>query len=154
MAVTNTVDAFLAIFFKFIMEHNTTVNLEASDKDAVDASLVALLLEKEPAYIYEAQLSQAGTAAPTAAVLKNSLPGGSGLAISRNGVGDYNIVLANAFVNNKTFLIINSNLQPATGQFRITRTDANTINIKTYNGANALTDALMTDTSIRISVFK
>lgn len=52
--------------------------------------------------VYKALLTQAGTDAPVATVLENTL--GGEVVWTRNDVGDYRGTLANAFPNNKTTL--------------------------------------------------
>jgi len=56
--------------------------------------------------VYRALLSQAGTDAPVATVLENTL--GGTVVWTRDGVGDYSATLTGAFTANKTFGLVNA----------------------------------------------
>ncbi len=86
-----------------------------------------------PYLIYVAQLDQAGTGAPTANVLQNTL--GVVPTYTRTGAGDYLFhVTGGILVEVKTVICFNSPLSGNTnlGIVFVNRIDTNTINIQTY----------------------
>lgn len=99
--------------------------------------------------IYRANLSQTGTSAPTADVFENTLSGTP--TFSRSGAGDYDMTLTGEWTTDKTFIVMNN--YPKSGFVRVSRTNANAINITTYNTSLVLTDAVLEDTSIEIRVY-
>ncbi len=106
--------------------------------------------------VYRALISQAGTAAPTVKVLENSLS--AAIVWARTTTGLYTGTLAAAFVLDKTAVRIQ---QPASlNRAEIVRTSANVVTVTTKvlsESSNVLiatvTDVLLTDTFIEISVY-
>lgn len=100
-------------------------------------------------YVYSALISQSSTSAPTATVLKNTLPGAISVTLTRTGVGEYFINKTDAFTIGKTFISITPNgdyyaygFVPNDDQVRIaTRYD------------HTLQDGLLNTVSIEIRVY-
>jgi hypothetical protein len=97
---------------------------------------------------YKANLTQTGTSAPTATVFINTLSGTP--TFSYVGVGSYTLTLTGEFAVNKVTVIANN--FPNDGFVEIFRKDANDIVIKTYNKSLAVTNAVLSETSIIIEV--
>lgn len=101
---------------------------------------------------YIALLTQTGTAAPTATILKNTLDGTP--VWTRTGMGDYLCTLTDTFTNNKTTIYIQSTVQDydviqpsstlATGAFSI---------YTYYNGDGTFSDDILSKTPITITVY-
>lgn len=99
--------------------------------------------------VYSSLLTQILSAAPTSEILENNI-GEIVFTKDLEGPGVYYATLTGAFVNNKTWLMIN---QPSSGNVRIYRDDANTLVISTSNSSNVLSDGILTDCSIEIRVY-
>lgn len=88
---------------------------------------------------YVAVLNQAGTAAPTATVLKNNL--GGTIVLARSGIGVYTLTLTGAFPTATKVVIF---LTVASGSTAVgargVRTDANVVTISTFSSAEAAAD--------------
>ena len=106
-----------------------------------------------PAYApskYIALISQRGSGVPTADILDNTL-GSIVFTKDTEGPGIYYATLTGAFVNNKTWIIIN---QPADKtRAEVYRDDANTLVINTYNASGVAADGILTDCAIEIRVY-
>lgn len=110
--------------------------------------------------VWRGLVSQSGTAAPTATVLENSLPGT--ITWARTSAGLYTATLTGAFTANKTFATITSSRSITatdTGHYAIYRSDANTLTVKSVfqnpssTSGNALADAMLGDTPVQILVY-
>jgi hypothetical protein len=97
---------------------------------------------------YVATLSQSGTAAPTAGVLENAIPGT--VSYTRTGVGVYTITANGQFPLNKVIAIAG---QPTVGKVTITHAGTNTITINTYDAAGAAADVILSKTPIEIKIY-
>lgn len=105
---------------------------------------------------YVALLTQAGTAAPVATVLENSL--GGTVAWTRNAAGDYRGTLAGVFTVDKTaagvsvdYATLNSGAPVSYGAARL---DGNTIGVASFNITDgALGDNLLNLAAIQILVY-
>lgn len=104
-----------------------------------------------PKKTYRALISQAGTAAPTAVVLENSLGGTP--SFSRTSAGLY-VLTATGLINSaKTFARIAS-VDGSQNLFAIyTLSSPDTLNIKSTNLTGIATDALLTSTAVEIFVY-
>ncbi|MFA6524595.1 MAG: hypothetical protein WC264_03815 [Candidatus Paceibacterota bacterium] len=105
--------------------------------------------------VYTALLTQSGTSDPTATVLENTI---GNIVWSYGGVGQYIGTLAGAFVNNKTFILIQIPTwggDPSDTRARViaTRTGNNTIQVTTANETNTLGNDALSQTSIEIRVY-
>jgi hypothetical protein len=88
--------------------------------------------------VYRALLNQAGTAAPVATVLENTL--GSTPAWSREGPGSYRLTLTGAFLSTKTF--ITTYVVFASGaDGRLSRVDNNVLELTVGDGDDYLVDS-------------
>jgi len=105
--------------------------------------------------VYTALLTQTGTDAPIATVLKNTL--GADITWSYAGQGTYNGTLSGVFIEDKTFLTINKSRQGGR-QFSLYRNDDNEIEVVTeiFDGLTPIftaTDDILVKTSIEIRVY-
>jgi hypothetical protein len=101
---------------------------------------------------YRALLTQAGTAAPTAIVLQNTLSGD--IVWTRLGVGEYKGTLTGAFTDiDKLFLIMGTIGSATAGQLFFN--DANSIILNTAGPTTypVLEDVMLQSTAIQIIVF-
>lgn len=88
------------------------------------------LIPQEPKYkVYTALLTQTGTNAPVATVLENTL--GGDLVWSREDVGIYTGTLNEAFIENKTGVLLNS--VDATGTYESYVESVNNVKIITIS---------------------
>lgn len=101
-----------------------------------------------PYKIYSALLTQAGTAAPTAAILENSV---GAIVLARTGVGVYTATLAGAFVANKTTLQVS---HTAAGSVTVVRTSADVLTISSFNATPAAADVILANTLLEVRVYK
>ncbi len=122
-----------------------------SGRLALDSSILALLGTTK---IYIALLTQTGSSAPVATVLKNSL--GGTVVWTRNGAGDYTGTLAGAFTANKTGFLMSPQTAnaPDMKTFQIYRVDNNSISLSTLRpDGGGSEDDLISDNMIFILVF-
>ncbi|HRH43719.1 MAG TPA: hypothetical protein PKY82_18960, partial [Pyrinomonadaceae bacterium] len=100
--------------------------------------------------IYTAIVAQAGTAAPTATVLENSL--GGTVTLARSSAGVYTFTLTGVFTTAKTF--INATVDAgATGVLvRVAHTSANVVTITTATEAGVAAD-LVGNLNLEIRVY-
>lgn len=100
--------------------------------------------------VYATLLTQRLSAAPTSEILENTI-GDIVFTKDPEGPGVYYATLTGAFVNNKTWIIIN---QPsAKRRAEVYRDDADTLIINTYNESGVLTDGMLTDCALEIRVY-
>lgn len=99
--------------------------------------------------VYRANLSQTGTAAPTADVFENTLSGTP--SFFRTAVGTYELRLTGEWTNNKTFIIVNNFIKQ--GLMLCYRVSSTTITMSTYDTTFTLADDILDDTSIEIRVY-
>lgn len=102
--------------------------------------------------VFTGFLSQTGTAAPTAAVLENTLLG----VWARTGAGTFTYTKAGAFTENKTIPGKLEEYNDAAGnRLTIERTSADVITLKTYAAANTevLADGVLDEQFIHIEVY-
>ena len=95
--------------------------------------------------VYKALLTQSGTDAPVATVLQNTL--GGNIVWSYNGVGEYTGTLNEAFLNNKTFKIIEQE-DTFGGVVLVNRINDNEVKIFTN-----FSNDILSQTSILIEVY-
>ena len=96
--------------------------------------------------VYTALLTQAGTAAPVATVLQDTLVGT--ITWTRTGVGAYTATIANGlFTLNKTMVFINNGSATATTNIKWASPTTTTITIDTS------TDSALTAASIEIRIY-
>lgn len=104
-----------------------------------------------PYKVYTAFLSQAGTDAPVATVLENTL--GGTVVWSRNAVGDYYGTLNGAFVIGKTISFQGGSLSAPNISMRVlTNSNLNSVRVITNSGSSA-TDTALGASSIEIRVY-
>lgn len=99
--------------------------------------------------VYTAFISQTGTSDPSATVLKNTL--GGTVVWTRTVAGSYTATLTGAFTGNKTLVFL-TNGSGATF-VKGSQLTADSVNIQTFNSSAVLTDAILTNASIRIEVY-
>lgn len=102
--------------------------------------------------VYTAFLTQAGTAAPVATVLNNTI---GAIAIARSAAGTYTFTLANAFVLNKTVPVEDIYVDDAGDKYKLVRTSANVMTLTTYESAdlNTPADDILSGRYINIEVY-
>jgi hypothetical protein len=102
---------------------------------------------------YVALISQTGINPPTATILENTI---GDIVFNYNGIGDYDMVLAGAFLANKTWVVGGSaDINAGGGDFAtldIRRANDNTIILRTYDNFTAADDMLV-NTSIEIRIY-
>ena len=99
--------------------------------------------------VYATLLTQKLSVAPASEILENTI-GDIVFTKDTEGPGVYYATLTGAFVNNKTWLMIN---QPVSGNVRIYRYDADTLVINTYNSAGSASDGILADCALEIRVY-
>lgn len=99
--------------------------------------------------VYTAFISQTGTSDPSATVLKNTL--GGTVVWTRTVAGSYTATLTGVFTGNKTLVFL-TNGSGATF-VKGAQLTADSVNIQTFNSSAVLTDAILTNASIRIEVY-
>jgi hypothetical protein len=109
----------------------------------------ATIKASKPYLVYSANLTQTSTNAPTAEVLENTLSGTPTFTYVSTGV--YKIVLTGEWVNNLTFILVNT--WHKNGFVQAYRLDANEISLRTFNTSLVATDAILEDSSIEIRVY-
>lgn len=107
---------------------------------------------------YVALVTQTGTSAPVATVIKNTL--GGTVVWSRSGAGSYAATLSGAFPAAKTFISNPINLLPFSGtdfiEVDYARANDNAVTMSTLfgaNGAGVATDALISAFPVKIEVY-
>jgi len=104
---------------------------------------------------YIALLTQAGTNAPTAVVLENTL--GGTVVWTRSNTGNYTGTLVGAFLQTKTILMIQKQFQTFNGnqiEFAIGRNGNDSIYILSTNTATSTNaDSLLSSTGIEIRIY-
>jgi len=102
---------------------------------------------------YVALISQTGINPPTATILENTI---GDIVFNYNGIGDYDMVLAGAFLANKTWVVGGSaDINAGGGDFAtldIRRVNNNTIILRTYDNFTAADDMLV-NTAIEIRIY-
>ena len=130
--------------------------LKTKDSSGVVETLATTegIADTEPK-VYVALLSQSGTDAPVATVLKNTL---GGVPVwSYNSTGDYTATLAGAFTANKTAVFIVSKItiitDPVAGILMAESITVNTVNINSYGYDAGLVFADGLVAQIKIEVY-
>lgn len=100
--------------------------------------------------VYATLLTQRLSAAPTSEILENTI-GDIVFTKDTEGPGVYYATLTGAFVNNKTWVIINQ--PPGKRRAEVYRDDANTLVINTYNDLGVAADGILTDCALEIRVY-
>lgn len=106
-----------------------------------------------PFLSYTAFITQAGTAAPSATVLKDDL----GAPVwARTGVGTYTLTKSAAFVSNKTVPLDDIYTDQAGNLYKLNRTSADVMTLLTYAAADitVLADDVLSNRFINIEVYK
>ena len=67
------------------------------------------------------------------------------------GPGVYYATLTGAFVNNKTWIVINQ--PPGKARAEVYRDSADTLVINTYNSSGSASDGILTDCALEIRVY-
>lgn len=99
---------------------------------------------------YRALISQAGTAIPSATVLRNTL--GGTLVFTRTGAGAYVATLAGAFLAGKVLARVTPGSITANAEYATVRATDNTVTISTAV-AGVATDVLLTNAVFTIEVY-
>ena len=103
-----------------------------------------------PYKVYTALLTQTGENAPVATVLENTI---GDIVWARISEGSYEGILANAFTNNKTFILVGANLSDGTSEITFeTSAFLSKIFLATY-AARLTSDGLLINTPIEIRVY-
>lgn len=131
----------------------STVTASPAILDTELATLGQAKAVARPYKVYTALLSQAGTSAPTATVLENTL--GGTVVWTRSNTGQYVGTLTGAFTDQKTIIFVNRS-NPAATAFD-TNMAANVININTVGyttfSNSAYVDGQTNSASIEIRVY-
>lgn len=106
------------------------------------------IMESSANKVYEAFITQAGVAAPTVVVKRNTI---GAIAWARNVAGQYTATLAGAFLAGQVALNAapNNNGCFSTAFFRVNN---NVLGLETRDNALALGDGLLTDRYIKIEI--
>lgn len=106
---------------------------------------------------YTVLLTQAGTSAPVATIIENTI---GAITLSRNSIGEYYLTSTGLFIKSKTFLPApgNSSTQPtASSYISLFWIDINTVEVLTQTsdglGNFNLSDDIMDDVSIEIRLY-
>jgi hypothetical protein len=116
----------------------------------VGGHIVAESFQGYGAKQYAALLTQATTAAPTAAVLFNSFS--ADLVWSYVTTGNYTGTLTGAFTSNKTGVVVQPDIGTVGAHVQASRADADTVNIRTQVGSTN-TDGLLTGAFVQVLVY-
>lgn len=100
--------------------------------------------------VYAALLTQRTSGSPIPDILENTI-GDIVFTKDPEGTGVYYATLTGAFVNNKTWIVINQ--PPSKTRAEVYRDDADTLVINTYNASGILTDGILTDCAIEVRVY-
>jgi hypothetical protein len=100
--------------------------------------------------VYAALLTQRTSGAPTSDILENTI-GNIVFTKDVEGPGVYYAILTGAFVNNKTWIVINQ--PPGKARAEVYRDNADTLVINTYNSSGILSDGILTDCALEIRVY-
>ena len=127
------------------------IDAEATGKSLVTKEWVQAQ-DPRPYKVYTALISQAGTAAPTAIVLENTL---GGVPVwTRSSTGIYLATLAGVFIEDKTFVMMNTG-HAVNGFEGASWVDANSIQVVTYLNTPTYADSRLAKngSSIEIRVY-
>lgn len=102
-----------------------------------------------PYLIYRALISQVATD-PTVIVLENTI---GTIVWTKTGTGIYAGTLTGAFTADKTFMLLQPNFITVPSHCSIYWVSANAIGMQTMDNTNALSDGLLTKTSLEILVY-
>ena len=94
--------------------------------------------------LYRAILSQAGSAAPVATVLENTL--GAGVVWARSSAGVYTGTLADAFLSGKVFLFVGSNAS-------LVRTSDDVITLTSLDASFTPADDVLDNTAVEAFLY-
>ena len=100
--------------------------------------------------VYAALLTQRTSGAPIPDILENTI-GDIVFTKDEESTGIYYATLTGAFVNNKTWIVINQ--PPGKARAEVYRDDANILIINTYNASGILTDGILTDCALEVRVY-
>ena len=132
-----------------------TVSVDSSNSDVFD--VVGITYSSEPPEtrkVYRALVSQSGTDAPTAFELENTL--GVVVSFVYNSEGNYNIIAADAFTENKVYSPQDQTRCVSNGDIlygiRITRIDENTLQMAIADDGFTAIDSALTNKLIEIYI--
>jgi len=128
------------------------VGVLATDVQAAVEEVAGEVAAIQSTKVYKATLTQVGTDAPTATVLKNTL--GGTVVWTREGQGVYYGTMSNGFPDEKTLFIVGSATNDIGFGVRGRRETSSIVSVTTFDttGATAVDDELV-ETSILIEVF-
>jgi len=119
---------------------------------ALKAVLLPMAAGIRPYKVFTALVSQADTGAPTMTILENTLSGTP--VFSYDDVGEYELTLADEFVNNKTAIftsvLINDNLFRT---YTAVRVSNDVIEVKSYN-AGTLANTMLSNSLLEIRIYE
>jgi hypothetical protein len=117
--------------------------------DPDSAPFHALLAEKK---VYIVKISQAGTAAPTVEILKDTL---TGVVLARTSAGNYTLTKAGAFTANKTRPEKDNYTDADGNYYKITRTSADVMTLETFAAADTEThaDGILNNQDLTIEIY-
>ncbi len=99
---------------------------------------------------YVAMLTQSGTGAPTAVVLKNTI---GNIVWSRSAVGSYTGTLTGAFTSQKTWCQVTAQGLDGSPKCGMGRADNNSVALGSVNAAGTAADSLLNNTPVLIKVY-
>lgn len=118
---------------------------------ARDAEVTAAISAAVGYSAYVALMTQTGTDAPVATVLKNGLSGA--IVWARSDVGTYTGTLTGAFTANKTALFATPTGGTLAASVALARTSADVVTLRTLDAAGAAMDVGLSGTAIEIRVY-
>lgn len=132
-----------------VIKNETTTGSNTANRVGQNLSDLAAKIRGYKRYV--ALLTQSGGAAPTAIILENDLGGVPAWTYDGFG-GNYKATLTGAFTANKTAIFVNQTSSFPSESVSGTRTDVNSVNVRTDLGGSA--DGVLDNTEIEIRVYE
>jgi hypothetical protein len=125
------------------------ITTHATGRNQIFVSDGALWQNTRGSQVYAAIVAQAGTAAPTATVLENTL--GGTVVLARSSAGVYTFTLTGVFTTAKTVILASVDSGATAVMVRVAHTSANVVTITTAN-ASAVAADLVGNLNLLITV--
>ncbi|QLF85268.1 DUF285 domain-containing protein [Flavobacterium phage vB_FspP_elemoA_1-9C] len=144
-----------------INANDKLIGTDFNDSDKTKNYLISALknyilngLDTRPYKVYTALLSQTGTNAPVATVLENTL--GGTVVWSYVDIGTFSGITTGKFLNNKTYLYINSASETGNmldGLAGVSQISEDEINVITVSSGADVSNDILNQASIEIRVY-
>ena len=144
-----------------INANDKLIGTDFNDSDKTKNYLISALknyilngLDTRPYKVYTALLSQTGTNAPVATVLENTL--GGTVVWSYVDIGTFSGITTGKFLNNKTYLYINSASETGNmldGLAGVSKISEDEINVITVSSGADVSNDILNQASIEIRVY-